>query len=163
MEPEGGALPLSRGQLDIWLSQESGLAGTEWQLGLLGRIDGAVQRELLEQAIRQSLQEAEPARAAFFEVDGQVFQKAVDYSDLELTFYDVRDSDDPVQKVRELASAIQHTPLPLTGQLVKFALFRTQQAEYFLFGLGRHWSRESRCRPHTSARCRTWSTAKRNT
>src|ERR1043165_2261905 len=59
MEPEGGALPLSRGQLDIGLSHESGLAGTEWQLGLLGRIDGAVRRDLLEQAIRQSLQEAE--------------------------------------------------------------------------------------------------------
>src|SRR6478735_2776342 len=51
MEPDGGTLPLSRGQLDIWLSQESGLAGTEWQLGLLGRIDGAVQRDLLERAI----------------------------------------------------------------------------------------------------------------
>ncbi|OMB87915.1 non-ribosomal peptide synthetase [Mycolicibacterium conceptionense] len=140
MEPEGGALPLSRGQLDIWLSQESGLAGTEWQLGLLGRIDGAVQRDLLEQAIRQALQEAEPARAAIFEVHGRVFQKALDYSDLELVFHDVRDCDDPVQKVRELASAIQHTPLPLHGQLVKFALFRTQPQEYFLFGLGHHIS-----------------------
>ncbi|CQD03379.1 non-ribosomal peptide synthetase [Mycolicibacterium conceptionense] len=140
MEPEGGALPLSRGQLDIWLSQESGLAGTEWQLGLLGRIDGAVQRDLLEQAIRQALQEAEPARAAIFEVDGRVFQKALDYSGLELVFHDVRDCDDPVQKVRELASAIQHTPLPLHGQLVKFALFRTQPQEYFLFGLGHHIS-----------------------
>ncbi|WP_083211115.1 non-ribosomal peptide synthetase [Mycolicibacterium porcinum] len=140
MEPAGRALPLSRGQLDIWLSQESGLAGTEWQLGLLGRIDGAVQRDLLELAIRQALQEAEPARAAVFDVDGQVFQKAIDYSDLELVFHDVRDCADPTQKVRELASAIQHTPLPLSGQLVKFALFRTQEAEYFLFGLGHHIS-----------------------
>ncbi len=107
MEPEGGALPLSRGQLDIWLSQESGLAGTEWQLGLLERIDGAVQRDLLEQAIRQALQEAEPARAAVFEVDGRVFQKAVDYSDLELVFHDVEDYADPEQRARELASAIQ--------------------------------------------------------
>ncbi|MCP3811343.1 condensation domain-containing protein, partial [Mycobacteriaceae bacterium Msp059] len=140
MEPDGGTLPLSRGQLDIWLSQESGLAGTEWQLGLLGRIDGAVQRDLLERAIRQALQEAEPARAAFVEIDGQVLQKAVDYSDLELVFHDVRDSADPVRKAREMASAIQHTPLPLTGQLVKFALFRTRQDEYFLFGLGHHIS-----------------------
>ncbi|MFV8243285.1 amino acid adenylation domain-containing protein [Mycolicibacterium peregrinum] len=140
MEPDSGTLPLSRGQLDIWLSQESGLAGTEWQLGLLGRIDGAVQRDLLERAIRQALQEAEPARAAFIEFDGQVFQKAVDYSDLELVFHDVRDSADPERKAREMASAIQHTPLPLTGQLVKFALFRTRQDEYFLFGLGHHAS-----------------------
>ncbi|OBG81540.1 non-ribosomal peptide synthetase [Mycobacterium sp. E802] len=140
MESEGGALPLSRGQLDIWLSQESGLAGTEWQLGLLGRIDGAVQRGLLEQAIRQALGEAEPARAAFVEVDGQVLQKPVDYSDLELTYHDLRDCADPVQKVLELASAIQHTPMPLTDRLVTFALFRTKPNEYFLFGLGHHIS-----------------------
>ena len=137
-EPHDGALPLSRGQLGIWLSQESGLAGTEWQLGLLGRIDGAVQHDLLQQAIRQTVHEAEPIRATFFEVDGQVFQKPLDYSDLELPFYDVRDSDDPEHKVREIASAIQHTPMPLTGRLVKFALFQTRPDEYYLFGLFHH-------------------------
>src|ERR1700694_4566444 len=138
MHPDDGALPLSRGQLDIWLSQESGLAGTEWQLGLLGRIHGTVERDLLQQAIRQAVHEAEPGRAAFFEVDGQVFQKPLDYSDLELPFYDVSGSDHPAQKVREMASAIQHTPLPLTGPLVKFALFQTRPDEYYLFGLGHH-------------------------
>ena len=52
MESDGG-LPLTRGQLDIWLAQEAGLAGTEWQLGLLGRIAGRVDRDLLREAIRQ--------------------------------------------------------------------------------------------------------------
>jgi glycopeptidolipid biosynthesis protein len=140
MEPNDGGLPLSRGQLDIWLSQESGLVGTEWQLGLLVRIDGAIQRDLLHQAIRQALQEAEPARAAFFEIDGQVVQKPVDYSDLELPFYDVSDSPDPGEKVREIASSIQHTPMPLTGRLVTFALFQTQPDQYYAFGLGHHIS-----------------------
>ncbi|MCB0940279.1 MAG: amino acid adenylation domain-containing protein [Mycobacterium sp.] len=140
MTPDVGALPLSRGQLDIWLSQESGLAGTEWQLGLLVRVDGPVQRDLVHQAIRQALQEAEPARATFFEKDGQVFQRPADYSDLELPFYDLRDSDDPEHAVREMASAIQHTPLPLTGRLVKFAMFRTQDDQYYIFGLGHHIS-----------------------
>src|SRR3954451_5409299 len=137
---DGEALPLSRGQLDIWLSQESGFAGTEWQLGLLGRIAGAVDHDLLQQAIRQAMFEAEPARAAFFEIDGQVFQKVTDYSDLELPFFDVSDSDDPVQRVREAASSIQRTPMPLTGRLVKFALFRTGPDEYYLFGLCHHIS-----------------------
>ncbi|WP_099038963.1 non-ribosomal peptide synthetase [Mycobacterium neglectum] len=140
MEPNNGGLPLSRGQLDIWLSQESGLVGTEWQLGLLVRIDGAIERDLLHQAIRQALQEAEPARAAFFEMDGQVLQKPVDYSDLELPFYDVSDSDDPAERVREIASSIQHTLMPLTGKLVTFALFKTQPDQYFAFGLGHHIS-----------------------
>ena len=48
------------------------------------RIEGTVEPDLLERAIRQVVREAEPLRAAFFEVDGQVFQKAVDYPDVEL-------------------------------------------------------------------------------
>ena len=86
------------------------------------------------------LQEAEPVRASFFEVDGQVFQAPLDYSDLELPFYDVSDSDDPERTVHEMASSIQHTPLPLTGRLVKFALFQTRLDEFYLFGLRHHIS-----------------------
>ena len=132
---ETGGLPLSRAQLDIWLSQESGFAGTEWQLGLLGRIDGAVNRDLLEQAIRRAVQDAEAARAAFFEVGGRVFQKAIDYSDLELAFHDVRGAVDPDQTVREMASAIQSTPMVLSEQLLRFALFQTRDDEFYLFGV----------------------------
>jgi len=71
MELGDRALPLTRGQLDIWLGQEMGRSGTEWQLGLFVRIEGTVERDPLEWAIRQAVREAEPARAAFFEVDGQ--------------------------------------------------------------------------------------------
>ena len=140
MEHDNGALPLTRLQLDIWLSQESGLAGTEWQLGLLGRIDGSVRRDLLQEAIRQAVHEAEAGRTSFHEEDGQVFQAPLDYSDLELPFYDLRGTDDPEKAVRDLASSIQRTPLPLTGRLVRFSLFQTRSDEFYLFGLGHHIS-----------------------
>ncbi|RDH76139.1 amino acid adenylation domain-containing protein, partial [Mycolicibacterium moriokaense] len=140
MAPDKGAVPLSRGQLDIWLSHESGLVGTEWQLGLLGKIDGAVKHDVLQAAIRQALHEAEPARASFFEVNGEVFQKAIDLSDLELVFYDLTDADEPERKVREMASSIQRTPMRLDGALLRFALFQTQPAEFYLFGLCHHIS-----------------------
>ncbi len=94
MQLDDRALPLTRGQLDIWLAQETGHSGTEWQLGLFVRIEGTVKPDLLEQAIRQALREAEPVRAAFFELDGQVFQKAIDYPDVELAFYDMSCSRD---------------------------------------------------------------------
>src|SRR6516162_4821085 len=126
MQLEDRALPLTRGQLDIWLAQETGHSGTEWQLGLFVRIEGAVERDALERAIRQALQEAESARAAFFEVDGRVFQRAIDYPDVELAFYDLSGSRDPVQEAREIASSIQRTLMPFTGPLFKFALFRTR-------------------------------------
>ncbi|HEX9832250.1 MAG TPA: condensation domain-containing protein, partial [Mycobacterium sp.] len=138
MDLEDVALPLTRGQLDIWLAQEMGLAGTEWQLGLLGRIAGRVERDALQQAIRHVVREAEPGRTAFFEVGGQVLQRAIDYPDVELEFYDLIGSDDPVQNVHEISSSIQRTPMPLDGPLFKFVLFQTSVDEFFIFACCHH-------------------------
>ncbi len=138
MELDDRALPLTRGQLDIWLAQETGHSGSEWQLGLFVRIEGTVERDALEWAIRRVVQEAEPVRAALFEVDGQVCQRAIDDPDVELAFYDLSGSHHPVQEAYGIASSIQHTPMPFTGPLFKFALFRTRPDEFYLFTCGHH-------------------------
>ena len=138
MELDDRALPLTREQLDIWLAQETGRSGTEWQLGVFVKFEGTVKPDLLEQAIRQALREAEPARAAIFEVDGQVFQRAIDYPDVEVAFYDLSGSRHPVQEARGIALSIQRTPMPLAGPLFKFALFRTWLDEFYLFGCFHH-------------------------
>jgi amino acid adenylation domain-containing protein/non-ribosomal peptide synthase protein (TIGR01720 family) len=138
MEHDDRALPLTRGQLDIWLAQETGHSGTEWQLGVLVRFDGAVEPDLLRRAIHQAMVEGEPARAAIFETDGRVFQKAIDYPDIELAFHDLSDSSHPVQEARRMALSIQNTPMPFTGPLFKFALFRTWADEFYLFGCFHH-------------------------
>ena len=77
-------------------------------------------------------------RAAFFEVDGQVFQRAIDYPDVELAFYDLSGSRHPVQEAHQLASSIQRTPMPFTGPLFKFALFQTRPDEFYLFACCHH-------------------------
>jgi amino acid adenylation domain-containing protein/thioester reductase-like protein len=133
MELDNRAFPLTRGQLDIWLAQETDRFGARWQLGYLVRIEGTVEPGLLERAIRQVVREAEPLRAAFFQVDGQVFQKTVDYPDVELACYDLVGSQDPVQEAHWLASSIQRTVMPLTGPLFKFALLQTQVDEFYFF------------------------------
>ena len=133
MEPGEHALPLTRGQLDIWLAQETGGSDTEWQIGYFVVIEGTVKPDLLERAIRQVVREAEPIRAAFFEVDGQVFQRAIDYPDVELACYDLSCSRDPVEEAYRLASSIQRTPMPFTGPLFKFALFQTRRDQFHLF------------------------------
>ncbi|HEV7582524.1 MAG TPA: condensation domain-containing protein, partial [Mycobacterium sp.] len=138
MEVDARALPLTRRQLDIWLAQETGHSGVEWQLGLFARIEGALDPDLLELAISKALYEAEPCRSVFFEVNGQVFQRVLDYPDFELAFHDVSGSPDPEREAREMASSIQHTPMPLTAQLFKFALFRTAPAEYYWFTCCHH-------------------------
>ena len=138
MDLDDRALPLTRGQLDIWLAQETGHSVTEWQLGVLVRFDGTVKPDVLKQAIRQVVQEAEPVRATLFEVDGQVFQKATDYPDVEVAFHDLSDARHPVQEARAMALAIQRTPMPSAGPMFKFALFQTWVDEFYLFACFHH-------------------------
>nr|WP_155924946.1 non-ribosomal peptide synthetase [Mycolicibacterium sp. CBMA 234] len=135
---EDGALPLTRAQLDIWLAQETGHSGTDWQIGLLIRIEGALDRDALEWAVRRAMREAEPVRVSFFEEDGHVYQKAIDYPDIELDFHDLRGESDPTSAARELALTIQRTPMPFTGPLFKYALFQTNSTEYYAFGCYHH-------------------------
>ncbi len=137
MDFDDHTLPLTRGQLDIWLAQETGHAGTDWQLGVLVRFDGTVKRDLIEQAIRHVMREAEPARAAIFDVDGQVFQRAGD-PEFDIAFHDLSESRHPVQEAREIAASIQSTPMPPTGPLFTFALFQTWVDEFYLFGCFHH-------------------------
>ena len=75
MEFDEGALPLTRAQLDIWLAQEAGHAGSDWQIGMLMKVEGSLDRDALEWALQRAMREADPVRAAFFEEDGQVFQR----------------------------------------------------------------------------------------
>ena len=92
----------------------------------------------LERAIRLVGREAEPTRAAIFEADGQIFQRAIDYSDVELAFYDLSTSRHSVQEARRIASSIQRTPMVFTDPLFKFALFQTWVDEFYLFACGHH-------------------------
>ncbi len=126
-------LPLTQGQLDIWLAQQTGRSDTEWQAGYFAVIEGTVKPDLLESAICQVVQEAEPIRATFLEVDGEVFQRTIDYPDVELACYDLSCSPDPVQEAHRLASSIQRRPMPFTGPLFEFALFQTRRDQFQLF------------------------------
>jgi amino acid adenylation domain-containing protein/non-ribosomal peptide synthase protein (TIGR01720 family) len=138
MESQEQALPLTRAQLDIWLDQELGHTGTEWQVGLLVRIGSAVDRDALEWAITRVMREAEPLRVSCFERDGQVFQRAVDYPEIELDFHDLRGTADPAREVQDRAMAIQRTPMPLDGPLFRYALFQTRADEFYVFGCFHH-------------------------
>ncbi|WP_165604923.1 AMP-binding protein, partial [Mycolicibacterium elephantis] len=133
MERDNRTLPLTRGQLDIWLAQETGQAGAKWQLGMLGLIEGPIRHDLLERAVRHVVGEAEPLRAAFFEADGQVFQTVRDYPDTELAYYDLTSSADPVRDAYRTASSIQRAVMPLSGPLFKFALIQTRAEQFYFF------------------------------
>ncbi|ORA07363.1 non-ribosomal peptide synthetase, partial [Mycobacterium arosiense] len=65
-------------------------------------------------------------------------QRAIDYPDVELAFYDLSGSDDAVQEAHDRAASIQRTPMPFTGPLFKFALFKTRPDEYYWFVCSHH-------------------------
>ncbi|AKK28964.1 non-ribosomal peptide synthetase [Mycobacterium sp. EPa45] len=138
MELNEDALPLTRGQLDIWLAQETGQPATDWQLGMLLKVEGALEREAFEWALTRATKEAEPVRAAFFEEDGHVFQRVIDYPEIDLEFHDFSASDDPARDVHEIALSIQRAPMPFTGPLFKYAVFETGPAEFYVFGCFHH-------------------------
>ncbi|WP_083741332.1 non-ribosomal peptide synthetase [Mycobacterium sp. MS1601] len=138
MELGENAHPLTRAQLDIWLAQETGHSGTDWQIGLLVRIEGSLELEALEWAIQRVMQEAEPVRVSIFEVDGKVVQQAVEYPSIEIDVQDLTSSPDPTRDAHEMALAIQRTPMPLSGPLFRFALYQTGQLEFQLFGCFHH-------------------------
>ena len=138
MELGDRALPLTRGQLDIWLAQETVNSGAEWHLGLFVKVEGGVDRDALEWAIRRVVQEAEPIRATFAEVDGQVFQQVLDYPDVEPAFFDVSGAPDPEREAREIASSLQRAPMPLDDRLFKFAMFQARAGEVYLFACCHH-------------------------
>ena len=133
MELECRALPLTRGQQDIWLAEETGLFGARWQLGVFMRFAGPIDVDVLESAMRQAVSEAEPSRATFFQVGGQVFHKVVDEPHVELARYDLTGSVDPGQEAHRLASSIQRTLMPLSGPLFKSALMQTRVDEFYFF------------------------------
>ncbi|WP_165609144.1 condensation domain-containing protein, partial [Mycolicibacterium peregrinum] len=138
MQLDEQSLPVTRAQLDIWLAHDVAGSGTEWLLGLFVKIAGALDRDALEWAINRVVREAEPVRASFFEVDGQVYQKAVDHPDVELAFYDLRSASDPVAEARDMAAAIQRAPMAFTEPLFRFALFQTRDDEHFLIACCHH-------------------------
>src|SRR5579884_2249309 len=133
MELDDRALPLTRGQLDIWLAQESGHLDADWHIVAFVVIEGAIKPDVLKQAIRHVVAEAEPIRAGIFEADGQVFQRAIPDPEVELPVSDLRDSEKPVQEAYRRAESIRRTPMPPTGPLFKFALFRTGADEFYWF------------------------------
>ncbi|MCV7308133.1 non-ribosomal peptide synthetase [Mycobacteroides immunogenum] len=138
MELDNRMLPLTREQYEIWLAQQTGRFDTAWQLGVFVRIEGAIERDVLQRAIRHVVGETESLRASIVEVGGQVFQTVVDDPDVDMDFHDLRSSCDPARTARDLAASIQRTPMPLAGPLVTFALFRTRDDEYYWFACPHH-------------------------
>ena len=138
MDLGDSSLLVTRGQLDIWLAQETGQSAAEWQLGIFVKIDGPVDFGVFEQAIRRVVGEADPVLATFSESGGQVRQRLLDVADIEVDFVDLTHVEQPMAEAREAAAALQRTPMPLDGPLLRFAYFQAGAAESYFFACCHH-------------------------
>jgi hypothetical protein len=136
MELDDRALPLTRGQLDISLVQQTAHAGTDSQLGLLMRTVRAIDPDLMESAIRRTVCEPKQRGVAFFE--GQVFQKVPGRPRVELCFYHLSRGQLRVQEARETAPSIQRAPAPPISPMLEFGSLPTWLDEFSLLDGGGH-------------------------
>ncbi|MFE3323090.1 amino acid adenylation domain-containing protein, partial [Nocardia sp. NPDC059195] len=123
-------------QLDVWLGQQIvGRDGAGWIIGLLVIIDGEFSHQMMDRAIEQALQESDPVRVSIFESNGVVYQQMDDVPDGQSwPLVDLRSSSDPQAEALELAHMEANRPMPLAGQLYRFAYFRTSDDQvYALF------------------------------
>ncbi|MCV7076822.1 amino acid adenylation domain-containing protein [Mycobacterium szulgai] len=129
----GQTLPLTRAQLDVWLSQQIGCLVEEWQTSCFVVIAGAVDPDVLERAIRHVVREADALRAVPFEADGEIRQEIIADPEFDIEFRDLTSRADPVGEAYRRAAELQRAQLPLTGPLFRFALFRTRADEFYWF------------------------------
>ena len=129
MEPDYRALPLTRRQLDTWLSPETGHSGTQCAVSLFASIDGSIERDAIEYAIRPGWQAAESSRASFFDAYDQNFQRATNSTDVEqasatchLTLYR------PIGIGVITTSHTQHSDIAGNGRRRVGLISRSQQA-----------------------------------
>lgn len=134
-EANDRTFPLTRGQRDIWNSREM---GSYWHIGATTVIDGDVDIDLLRQALRQMVSEAEPLRVRFAEVDGEVTQEIIDLADFEIPLVDLAGKLDRVETIRDLTMEILAKPISMAGPLFTFTLFRTRADHLRVFWCVHH-------------------------
>ncbi|WP_373175717.1 condensation domain-containing protein, partial [Mycobacterium marinum] len=138
MGPRQGGLPLTRGQLGIWLDLQINGAGPRWNIANFVVIDGPIIPHILETAIQQALQESDSLRAVFFEKDGEVFQHITPGDDVEMPFYDLRSYDDPVQEAYRRALLSRNQPMALDERLHRYALYQVSTDQFYFYSCFHH-------------------------
>ncbi|WP_152646131.1 non-ribosomal peptide synthetase, partial [Streptacidiphilus albus] len=105
--------PLTAGQSGMWFAQQLDPANPAYQIAECLEIHGPVDLTLLEQAVRQSVAEAETLRLRFDQVGAEVRQTVGPLPDWTVHLVDVGAEPDPWQAVRAWTDADLARPLDL--------------------------------------------------
>ena len=126
-------LPLTTAQSGVWFAQQLNPKNTVFNAGEFLEIDGPVDAQLFEAALRQVVAEAEALRVRFTDAGGAPVQRIVPAAELDwsLRQIDVSGESEPWAAARTWMENDLARPLdPRSDQLFLFALFRLADDHY---------------------------------
>ncbi|MBP2405848.1 non-ribosomal peptide synthetase [Streptomyces syringium] len=135
-EHQGVPLPLTAAQAGIWYAQQMNPQNTIFHLGEYLDIDGPVDVELLERALRRVVEEADTLRVRFELVDGEPVQRVLPAADFAWSpdRLDFTGESDPRAAARAWMAAELDRPVdPMRDPLFRFALLKVADERHFWF------------------------------
>ncbi|OWA20943.1 non-ribosomal peptide synthetase [Streptomyces sp. CS057] len=138
-DPRGVRLSLTAGQRGIWYALQGDPANPVFSAAEHVDIDGPVDAELFEAALRQVVAETEALRVRFAEDAEGPYQVVLDGVDWPFPVLDVSGEADPETAVREWISADLRRPVDLAeGPPFGFALFRVADGRHVWYQRHHH-------------------------
>jgi amino acid adenylation domain-containing protein/non-ribosomal peptide synthase protein (TIGR01720 family) len=141
MNTKTSSYPLSSTQLDIWLDQMLQPEIPLYNIGGYLQITGPIDRQILELAINQVIQENDALRLKFFLDQDQLPRQQIQQSPpFSLEYEDFSHQDDPHQSALDKMQQGIAQPFILLSHhpLFHFALYKISTSNYYLFNCYHH-------------------------
>ena len=129
------SFPLSFAQQRLWFLNNFEPESPEYNIPQAFRIDGDLDAEVMQRALREVVRRHETLRTTFREVDGEPQQILAQVVDMEVPYLDARGrAADAWAEALRLAAADAREPFDLTlGPLMRARLFRTGERQHLLY------------------------------
>jgi amino acid adenylation domain-containing protein/non-ribosomal peptide synthase protein (TIGR01720 family) len=130
--------PLSFAQKRLWFLNQFEPESPEYNIPQAYRIEGELEPEVMQRALREIVRRHETLRTTFRSVEGEPAQVIAQVVDMEVPYMDARlrvaDPADAWNEAMRLAAADAREPFDLTlGPLMRARLYRTGEREHLLY------------------------------
>ncbi|HYN22474.1 MAG TPA: condensation domain-containing protein, partial [Thermoanaerobaculia bacterium] len=135
---ESETYPLSFAQQRLWFLNNFEPESPEYNVPHAFRIEGDLDREVMQRALREVVRRHETLRTTFRSVEGEPAQVIAQVVDMEVPFVDARErvqaAGEAWAEALRMAAADAREPFDLTlGPLMRAKLFRTGEREHLLY------------------------------
>ncbi|OLC94176.1 MAG: hypothetical protein AUH86_15135 [Acidobacteria bacterium 13_1_40CM_4_58_4] len=133
--PRDGELPLSFGQMRLWLLDQSEPGGITYSVPSLLRLKGDLNISVLEQSLSEIMRRHEVLRTHFVSVDGMPVQQIAPLQEFKISLVDLKDLSEPARQgeLARLASLDAAQPFDLAkAPLMRATLVTLMPDEHVL-------------------------------